>query len=147
MIISALVEGIVEPEVLVVQILGEVDFGLRLVDDDLVLVRACRHINLLPSFLFFAQRPLANAHRDLMVIQVVAVLKRGELQLLLVVPDHGQEFPVRVARIYVFRGALLLKNLLLFGTTLFPIFLKPIDFFDNIRASSFYKFKLWLESQ
>ena len=62
---GVLVEGEVEPEVLVLQILGEVHLGLGLVDDDVVLLGHARHVDLLPLLLLRVDRALPHAHGDL----------------------------------------------------------------------------------
>jgi hypothetical protein len=64
---------------LVVQVLGQVHFGLGLVNNHLVLVGAGNHVHLLAGFFFLARGPLAQAHGDLMVGALVAVLQRVEL--------------------------------------------------------------------
>ena len=62
---GVLVEGEVEPEVLVLQILGEVHLGLGLVDDDVVLLGHAGHVDLLPLLLLRVDRALPHAHGDL----------------------------------------------------------------------------------
>ena len=56
-----------------------------------------------------------------MVRDNIVVCEWVVFELLLVLPDHAEEFPVGVARVDVLLDCLLLKNLSLLGTTLLTV--------------------------
>ena len=129
------VEGVVKSEMLIVQILGQVHLGLGLVDDDLVLVGTCGHVDLLPLVLLVVQGPLPHADRDLVVHEGVVLCQRIVLQLLLVLSDHGEELPVGIARVILALGILELEGLRLFGSPLLTVLLQALHFFDHVGTT------------
>lgn len=51
--------------------------------------------------LFLIEWPLPDADGDLMILHYLVPGERPEVDAGLVVADHGQELPVRVARVHV----------------------------------------------
>jgi len=68
LIAAGLIKGVVESEVLVVQVLGQVDLRLGLVHDRLVLVGDGDDVNLPAVLLLLVQRSLAHADSDLDIV-------------------------------------------------------------------------------
>jgi len=71
-----------------------------------------------------------------MINDCVSVLQGGVLDLLLVLPDHGQELPVRVSRIDVFQRHLFFHDLGLLGASLFAILLQTFNFFHGVWSAT-----------
>lgn len=93
---AGLVEDVIESEMLILQILGQVHLVLRLVHHQLVLGRHRHHVHLPPVRLPVVEGPLPHAHRDLVLHHGVGLPQGPELEAGPVLADHLGEFPVGV---------------------------------------------------
>ena len=84
------------PELLVLQELGQVDFRLGLMDGDMISAGHGHHVHISCLLLLGTKRSLANADRDAVVGNRVAILKRLQVEVFFKVVDHLLKFPVGV---------------------------------------------------
>lgn len=90
LVVARLVERVVETENLILQIFGEIDFGLRLVYHHLILAGHADHVHLFPRHLLLVQGALSHAHGDLVILDHVRLPERPELDAVLILPAETE---------------------------------------------------------
>lgn len=91
LVVARLVERVVETENLILQIFGEIDFGLRLVYHHLIFAGHADHVHLFPRYLLLVQGALSHAHGDLVILHHVRLPERPELDAVLILPVNGRK--------------------------------------------------------
>lgn len=86
LVVTRLIECIIESEDLVLKIFGEVDFGLRLVHNHLIFAGHADHVDLLARVFLLVERTFPYAHSDLMILHSVGLSQWPELYAVLVFP-------------------------------------------------------------
>lgn len=73
LVVTCLVERVIESEDLILEILGEVDLGFGLVHHHLILAGHADHVDLLARVFLLIKRTFPHAHSDLMILHGVAI--------------------------------------------------------------------------
>ena len=77
-----------------------------------------------------------SSDTNLMIHDGVSVLQRVELDLILVLPDHGQKLPVGVPGVDVLQGHLLLHDLGLLGASLLSVPSKFLNLLQDVGSAA-----------
>ena len=128
-----LVEGEVEAELLIVQILGQVDLELGQVHEAYVLVGHGDDVDVLLGGLLLVDGSLAHAHADAKVGHRLAHRQTRVVERGAELADHGRELPGGHRLIDLVD---LLTLLLLVGAPLLAILLDLLDLLDHIGLAA-----------
>ncbi|VDO02676.1 unnamed protein product [Rodentolepis nana] len=133
-IVCSLVEGVIETEGLIFQILGQIHFSFGFMYKDLLFIGYSDHVDLFTGEFFLIHWSFSNTYANLMSFNFIRTSKGSIIQSILELSNHHKEFVTRTVRINI---GLFTSSALCSSALLTPL-LNSFNLLYNVGFANWY---------